>query len=78
MRTLRNPASVASAVGVITPARADDDGDNCGNAPRARWTAADTAKSRATKVCYEVRRANVGLQNDPVTAAVVKTGGASR
>jgi hypothetical protein len=69
MRTSRIPASVAFATGVATPVPADDDGGNCGNAPRAR---------RATEVCYEVRGANVGLQDDPVTGTVAKTGGAAR
>lgn len=75
MRTLRIPAS---AVGVIAPPRADDDGSNCGRAPRVWRMAEDRAKSRATEACDEVRSDQDGLQNCPVTAAVVKTGGASR
>jgi hypothetical protein len=78
MRTLRIPASVALAAGVITPARADNDGGNCGTAPRAPRMAEDRAKSRAPEPCYEVQSAEDGLQNDPVTAAAAKTGGASR
>jgi hypothetical protein len=40
--------------------------------------AEDTTESRATGARYEVRGAKVGLQKDPVTDMVIKTGGASR
>ena len=74
MHILPIQAPGACATGVITPAGADDDGGSCVNAPRTRRMAEDMAKSRAT----EVRGAKVGLQKDPVTGMVIKTGGASR
>ena len=78
MRTSRIPASGAFVTGFVTPALVGEDGGSSGDALCPRWMAADTAKSRVAEVCYEVRGAKVGLQNDPVTAVVAKTGGASR
>ena len=49
-------ASLALVAGVALPALADDDGANCGNAPRAQWMTEDAAKSKAADLGYEVRR----------------------
>jgi hypothetical protein len=70
MRTLRIPASVAFVTDVTTPALVDEDGGSGGDA-------LDTAKSRAAEGCYGMRGAEVGLQWDPVTGAVVETGEAA-
>lgn len=48
-------ASLALAAGVAAPALADDDGADCGNAPRAQWMTEDAAKSKAADLGYEVR-----------------------
>ena len=94
MRMLRILATLALTAGAAAPALADDDGADCGNAPRDQWMSQDAAKSKATELGYQVRGvkeengcyeiyaidkngAKVDLQMQPVTGAVVKTGGES-
>ena len=56
MRMLRILASLALTAGAAAPALADDDGADCGNAPRDQWMSQDAAKSKAIELGYEVRR----------------------
>jgi len=49
-------ASLALTAGLAMPALADDDGGNCGNAPRTQWMSEDAAKGKAAELGYQVRR----------------------